>query len=94
MRAVRYLVEEIGLDVNARDHDGLTPLHGAAGRGDIQMIRYLVEEHGADPTLKARNGDSTADYANSRVRGIPPYPEAAALLRSMGSDFKDDCAHC
>ena len=58
------------------------------------MIRYLVEEHGADPTLKARNGDSTADYANSRVRGIPPYPEAAALLRSMGADFKDDCAHC
>ena len=93
MRAVRYLVEEVGLDVNARDHTGLTPLHGAAGRGDIEMIQYLVE-HGADPTLKARDGDSTADYANSRVRGIPPYPEAAALLRSLGADFKDDCAHC
>ena len=93
MRAVRYLVEEVGLDVNARDHTGLTPLHGAAGRGDIEMIQYLVER-GADPTLKARDGDSTADYANSRVRGIPPYPEAAALLRSLGADFKDDCAHC
>jgi len=93
MRAVRYLVEEVGLDVNARDHTGLTPLHGAAGRGDIEMIQYLVE-HGADATFKARDGDSTADYANSRVRGIPPYPEAAALLRSLGSDFKDDCAHC
>ena len=93
MRAVRYLVEEVGLDVNARDHTGLTPLHGAAGRGDIEMIQYLVE-HGADATFKARDGDSTADYANSRVRGIPPYPEATALLRSLGSDFKDDCAHC
>ena len=93
MRAARYLVEEIGLDVNARDHRGLTPLHGAAGRGDLEMIRYLIDQ-GADPTLKARNGDSTADYANSRVRGIPSYPLAIELLRSLGSDFKDDCAHC
>jgi len=91
--AVRYLVEEIGLDVNARDHEGLTPLHGAAGRGDTAMIRYLVE-HGADPTLKSRDGLSTADFANSLILSVPPYPEAVALLRSLGSDFRDECAYC
>ena len=93
MPAVRYLVEEIGLDVNARDHDGLTPLHGAAGRGDIPMIRYLVER-GADPTLKSRGGLSTADFANSLITSVPPYPEAVELLRSLGSDFRNECAYC
>ena len=91
--AIRYLVEEIGLDVNARDHEGLTPLHGAAGRGDTAMIRYLVAE-GADPTLKSRDGLSTADFANSLILSVPPYPEAVELLRSLGSDFRDECAYC
>jgi ankyrin repeat protein len=93
MPAVRYLMEEIGLDVNARDHDGLTPLHSAAGRGDTTMIRYLVE-HGADPTLKSRGGLSTADFANSLITSVPPYPEAVELLRSLGSDFRNECAYC
>ena len=93
MAAVRYLVEEIGLDVNARDHNGLTPLHSAAGRGDIEMIRYLVER-GADPTLKSREGLATADYANSLIVSVPPYPEAIELLRSLGSDFRNQCAYC
>jgi len=93
MAAVRYLVEEVGLDVNARDHNGLTPLHSAAGRGDIEMIQYLVER-GADPTLKSREGLATADFANSLIVSVPPYPEAIELLRSLGSDFRNECAYC
>ena len=91
--AVRYLVEEIGLDVNARDHNGLTPLHGAAGRGDTTVINYLVAQ-GADPTLQSRDGLSTADFANSLILSVPPYPEAIELLLSLGSEFRNQCAYC
>ena len=40
--AVKFLVEELGADVNARDHNGYTPLHHAASRGDNELIEYLV----------------------------------------------------
>ena len=43
MPSVRLLVEELGADVNARDHNGYTPLHFAAARGDNELILYLVE---------------------------------------------------
>ena len=42
--AVKYLVEELGADVNAVDHDGNSVVHNAASRGDTEMVRYLVVE--------------------------------------------------
>src|SRR5205814_920543 len=47
--AVKYLVEELGVDVNARDAIGDTALHYAAARGDNEMILLLLA-HGADVT--------------------------------------------
>ncbi|MGH7636868.1 MAG: ankyrin repeat domain-containing protein, partial [Gemmatimonadaceae bacterium] len=49
MPAIKYLVEELGADVNQRDANGMTPLHHAASRGDNEMILYLVSK-GADAT--------------------------------------------
>ena len=50
LAAVKYLVEEMGADVNAIDYDGNTALHHAAARGDVEMILYLVSK-GADPKI-------------------------------------------
>jgi ankyrin repeat protein len=91
--AVRYLVEVHGLDVNARDHDGYTPLHHAAARGDLDVIRYLILR-GADPTAVSRAGQSTADMANGPVQRIQPFPEARDYLVALGAKNNDRCRSC
>jgi len=91
--AVKFLVEELGADVNARDHNGYTPLHHAAARGDNELIRYLVSK-GADATAIARSGQTTADMANGPVQRIQPFPETVALLESLGSKNNHRCLSC
>ncbi len=93
MAAIRFLVEEVGADVNARDADGYTPLHHAASRGDVEMIRYLVEQ-GADVTAVARNGRTTVDMANGPVQRVQPWPEAVELLESLGGVNNHNCVSC
>lgn len=91
--ALRYLVEELGADVNARDANGFAPIHWAASRGDNEMIRYLVEK-GADATVVSRRGNTTADMANGPVQRISPFPETIALLESLGSKNNNNCVSC
>jgi uncharacterized protein len=91
--AVRYLVEELGADVNARDHNGYSPLHHAAARGDNELILYLVEK-GADVTVVSRRGQTTADMANGPVQRISPFPETVALLEKLGSRNNHRCMSC
>jgi uncharacterized protein len=90
---VKYLVEELGADVNARDNDGYTPLHHAAARGDNQMIEYLVSK-GADVTAVARSGQTTADMANGPVQRVSPFPATVALLEKLGSKNSHKCVSC
>ncbi len=93
LAAVKYLVEELGADVNAADHEGNTALHQAAARGDIAMIEYLVSK-GADVTRVNREGQSTADMANGPVQRTQPYPEALKLLETLGSKNHHKCVSC
>jgi ankyrin repeat protein len=90
---VKYLVEELGADVNARDNDGYTPLHHAAARGDNQLIEYLVSK-GADVTAVARSGQTTADMANGPVQRVSPFPATVALLEKLGSKNNHKCVSC
>jgi ankyrin repeat protein len=91
--AVKYLVEELGADVNARDLNGYTPVHHAAARGDNELILYLVQK-GADVTAVSRRGQTTADMANGPVQRISPFPETVALLEKLGSKNNHRCLSC
>jgi ankyrin repeat protein len=93
MPAMKYLVEVLGADVNARDNDGYTPLHHAAARGDNEMILYLVSK-GADVKAVARSGQTTADMANGPVQRVSPFPETVALLEKLGSRNNHNCVSC
>lgn len=93
MPAVRYLVEELGADVNARDHDGYTPLHNAAARGDVEMLQYLVER-GADPMAISRRGQTTVDMANGPIQRVQPFPLAIQYLESLGAKNNNRCLSC
>ena len=93
LAAVQYLVEEMHADVNSRDHEGNTPLHNAAARGDNAMIEYLVSK-GADVKAVNRAGETTADMANSPVSRIEPFPETIALLVKLGAKNNGKCKAC
>jgi len=93
MAAVKYLVEELGFDVNETDYRGYTPLHNAAFRGDNEMIRYLVSK-GADPLAVTKDGQTTVDLANGPVQRLQPFPETIKLLESMGAKNNNKCRSC
>ncbi len=91
--AAKYLVEEHGADVNARDENGYTAVHHAASRGDNELILYLVEQ-GADVTVVSRSGQTTVDMANGPVQRIQPFPETIALLEGLGAKNNHNCVTC
>ena len=91
--AVRYLVEELGVDINARDHNGYNALHHAAARGDHPLIIYLVEQ-GADIRAVSRRGQTVADLANGPVQRVSPRPATVALLEKLGSSNSHRCLTC
>ncbi len=91
--AVKYLVEELGADVNVRDHDGYSAVHNAAARGDNELIEYLVSQ-GADVTFVSRRGQTTVDMANGPQQRVQPFPETIALLEGLGAKNNHNCLSC
>ena len=90
---MKFLVEETGADVNARDENGYTALHHAAARGDVAMIEYLVSK-GADVMVISRRGQTTVDMANSPGQRLPVFPDAIRLLESLGAVNNNNCYIC
>lgn len=63
-----------GVDLHARDIEGTTALHIAAGDNNSEVVSLLLSE-GADPLAQDEHGETPADWA--RERGSE---EALALL--------------
>jgi ankyrin repeat protein len=89
MAAIRYCLE-LGADVNALDSKGFSALHGAAGRGDTEMVQYLVDA-GAGVDVINEDGNSPADMAFGPSRFFIPKPDTVDLLVRLGSSFQDNC---
>jgi ankyrin repeat protein len=106
--AVKYLVEEVGLDVNGRDNQGYTPLHGAALTDNRELISYLVAM-GGDVTARANNifggenqadkeagggkGDTVADMANGPRAHNMQFLDTVDFLVALGSANSDNCRY-
>ena len=90
---MKYLVEELGLDVNVRDHDAYSAIHHAAARGDNAVIELLVK-HGGDVMFVSRRGQTTVDMANGPQQRVQPFPETIALLEGLGAKNNNKCRSC
>jgi ankyrin repeat protein len=91
LAAVKFLVEEQGVDAKLTDSWGYTALHYAAALGDNDLVEYLMSK-GVDVNALTVLGQAPVDlsgpgHAGFRVR--PTYPETTALLQSFGAQF-----HC
>ena len=66
------LAVESGIDINAQDDRGATPLHMAAFRGEVEIAEYLLSE-GADTTITNIDGLTalqTAEYVRHAMMVI------------------------
>ncbi|HEY8509633.1 MAG TPA: ankyrin repeat domain-containing protein [Steroidobacteraceae bacterium] len=84
--AVKLLLAA-GADVNSRDRNGQTALHGAASWGWNSVVKTLAA-HNIDLMAKDEQGRTAADIARgiqsgSGRAGSDPHPETEALLREL-----------
>jgi ankyrin repeat protein len=106
MPAMRYLVEELGANVNETDAAagaskkgehastrGYTPIHNAAARGDNEMILYLVSK-GARVDLVGKDGVTSVDMAKASRERAEPFAETIKLLESLGAKSSRHCVAC
>jgi ankyrin repeat protein len=87
--AVKYCLEH-GANVNAKDAKGYTALHGAAFRGDNEMVKYFISA-GADIHATTKDGDTVADSANGLFEHAIPHADTVALLEGLGAVNSHNC---
>jgi ankyrin repeat protein len=79
LQTVKYLVEECGVDVNEKDSEGYTALHGSALVGRNDVMSYLVEK-GGDITARANTISGSGDGGGSAKQAEPGKGDTVADL--------------
>ena len=89
IETVRVLLAA-GTDVNAKETQGRTALHGAAQWGMTELAKFLAA-NGADVNALDRRGLSPLDYAEGRAGGFGfdgkagvTHPETAKAISALG----------
>jgi ankyrin repeat protein len=84
LEAVKLCIE-LGMDVNAKNSMGLTPVMGAANRGSDSIIEYLVSK-GARLDLKDNVGRTPYNWAEGvflATHSPVPKPSSMALIQRL-----------
>ncbi|XP_048549049.1 poly [ADP-ribose] polymerase tankyrase-1-like [Triticum urartu] len=76
----KFLLEDVGVDVNSVSSVGATPMFYAALKGNLQVARYLLD-HGSDPAKPSERG--LTPLHNAAEHG---HCEIVRLLLSKGVD--------
>jgi ankyrin repeat protein len=79
---MRFLVSDLGADVNQADDDDNTPLFAAAQMGNVAVARCLVKEFGADVNLANQKG-ATPLYIAAQEGHV-------AVVRCLAMEFGGD----
>eukprot|EP00049_Salpingoeca_infusionum_P009376 m.156291 g.156291 ORF g.156291 m.156291 type:complete len:1488 (+) comp14320_c0_seq1:324-4787(+) len=77
----------MGVDVNAVDAHGLTPLHHAVMRGSLDMVRALLDQE-VSTTVPDAMGMTAAEYSRTAAMEacfVPPLTRLAATLNAVTS---------
>jgi ankyrin repeat protein len=86
---LRYLVQELGADVNGVHGDGYTPVLVASLKGNLNLVRYLVKTLGADVSKASAKGASPLSVAAQNG-----YREVVrCLLKDLGADVNQAPDH-
>ncbi len=77
-----------GTNVNAETTTGMTPLHGAAESGKVEVVRLLMENK-ADSAKKDANGKSAFDLAMDGK-----HKAVCKVMKEMGCEQAQSAACC
>lgn len=72
LRIVKLLVLRHGLDVNARNADGMTPLQVACKEGYIEVVQWLLDSAGADMEAADSNGFRAIHHSLNKLVTLLP----------------------
>jgi ankyrin repeat protein len=80
------LCHSLGLDVNARNSEGVTAMHAAAVAGFDSVVQYLFDQ-GGELSPKTKTGHTPLAWATSFEVAMTTFehPSTAALLRKLGA---------